>query len=168
MARVARIQIKQLKELQAAMKSGQSAIDPAQVKPILAAAIDLIRDEAARILHSGIVALGGRLPLATKYPDAMHVEQVLTTQQGKSNRIASAWTKVLTKFAPQAIWLEFGHRMVGHKPNKADTGKFVSPRPFFRPAVVTKRAAVRKAIRVGLQELLSKAWGFGKPGNATD
>lgn len=164
MAKAARIQIKQLKELQAAMKRGESAIDPEQVKPILFAAVDLIRDEAERILHSGLVKLGGRLPLA----GSKHVEEMMTTQNGKSATIATAWTKVLRKFAPQAWWLETGHRLLGHKPNRKDTGLFVGPFPFFRPAVLNKRTEVRRTIRVGLQDLLSKAWGFGKAGDARE
>jgi len=160
--------VKQLKELQQAMKAGATAIDVDQVKPLLARAIDLIRAEALVNLQSGAVRLGGRLPLAKKFPDAKHIEDVLKTSEGKSTRIATAWTKVLSKFAPQAIWIETGHKIVGHKPHLTDTGKMVSPRPFFRPAVMSKRTAVRKTIRVGLQELLSKAFGFGKPGDATE
>jgi HK97 gp10 family phage protein len=33
-----------------------------------------------------------------------------------------------------ARFVEFGHRIVGHKPNKKDTGKHVPARPFIRPA----------------------------------
>lgn len=31
-----------------------------------------------------------------------------------------------------AYWLEYGHRIVGHKPRKVDTGKSVVPNPFVR------------------------------------
>lgn len=34
-----------------------------------------------------------------------------------------------------ARFIEFGHRIVGHKPLKKDTGKTFSPRPFVRPAL---------------------------------
>jgi hypothetical protein len=33
-----------------------------------------------------------------------------------------------------ALWLEYGHRMVGHAPNLAFHGKFVAPFPFIRAA----------------------------------
>lgn len=33
-----------------------------------------------------------------------------------------------------ARFVEYGHRIVGHKPGKKDTGKRVPPHPFIRPA----------------------------------
>jgi hypothetical protein len=162
MARTVRIQIRQLKELQAAMKAGSTSIEPAQVRPILAAALDLIRNQAYVNLKS-VTSSTANLP-----PGWEHIEQVLVVQEGKSNRIARAFCKVFRKKAPQAIWIEWGHKIIGHKPNKTDLGKVFQPRPFFRPAIMAKRAAARKAIRVGLQQLLAKGFGFGKPGTADD
>jgi HK97 gp10 family phage protein len=34
-----------------------------------------------------------------------------------------------------ARWVENGHNLVGHKPNKKKTGKKTKPRPFMRPAL---------------------------------
>ena len=57
--------MKQLKELQQAMKAGATAIDVDQVKPLLARAIDLIRAEALVNLQSGAVRL-----VRSAFPDA--------------------------------------------------------------------------------------------------
>ena len=162
MARPVSIQIKQLKELQKAMKAGETCIEPADVKPILANALMLIKDAALANLRS-ITKRAENLPAGWE-----HIEDALTVQEGKSDRIATAFCKVFRKKAPQGIWIEFGHRIVGHKPGKKDTGKVVPARPFFRAAIDVKRTLVRKTIRVGLQKLLEKAFGFGKPGDATD
>ena len=89
-------------------------------------------------------------------PGWEHIEDALVVQEGKSNTIARAFCKVFRKKSPQAIWIEWGHKIIGHKPHKTDLGKVVQPRPFFRPAIMAKRSAVRKAIRIGLQQLLAK------------
>ena len=149
MARPVQITTKGLKELQKAIKKMETAIDPDQVKPILADALMLIKDKALEILR--------RLTKRAKHlPEGWeHIEDALVVKEGKSTRVASAFAKVFRRASPQAIWIEFGHRMVGH--GKKDTGKFVAANPFFRPAVDMKRAEVRKRINDGLKALLEAA-----------
>jgi len=129
----------------------ETAVEPQQVKPILAYALMAIKDEAYRLLRV-LTKRTENLPAGWE-----HIEDALVVQEGKSDRVASAFCKVFRRAAPQAIWIEFGHRMVGHKPNKKDTGKFVTANPFFRPAIDIKRAEVRKRIKEGLAGLLESA-----------
>jgi hypothetical protein len=86
-----------------------------------------------------------------------HIEDALSVQEGKSATFASAFAKVFRKASPQAIWIEFGHRMVGHKPNKKDTGKYVTANPFFRPALDITRKDMLKEVRTGIQKLIKSA-----------
>lgn len=53
--------------------------------------------------------------------------------------------------AYKALWLEYGHRMVGHKPNKKDLGAF-APRPFMR---VAADAGAEEAIDAFVDAVLS-------------
>jgi hypothetical protein len=58
----------------------------------------------------------------------------------------SAYVKAAFRVAAHARLLEFGHRIVGPKPNKKDTGKLVVARPFFRPAVDALKPRIKKKI----------------------
>ena len=172
----ATIRTKGLRELQAAMKRMETAIEPKDVNPILAAALQPLKVTALRLLR----ALTKRTP---DLPEGWeHIEDALAVQEGKSSRIARAYSKVSHKKAPQAIWIEYGHRMVGHKPkgvswkkfreNKiADTGRFVTANPFFRPALDMNRAGIRKAIAHGIQMLVRSSAmqvGFRDKGSGPD
>lgn len=51
----------------------------------------------------------------------------------------------------KAGWVEYGHRMIGHKPEKKDLGK-VEPHPFMRPAAaVAEEPAVEACVDGMLQ-----------------
>ncbi len=154
MARTARLQIKQLKELQSAMGAAAAGaiVSPAQVRPVLAKALLFIKDEAYRTLKS-LTTSSKDLP-----PGWEHIEDALVIQEGKSDRVATAFCKVSRKKSPQAVWIEWGHRVIGPRPNRKDTGKTVAPRPFFRPAILSKRTATRRAIRIGLRDLIKTQW----------
>jgi hypothetical protein len=144
-----------LKRVQAQMKAAETAIEPKDLNPILADALMLIKDKAYSLLQ----ALTKR---ATDLPPGWeHIEDALVVQKGKSDKIASAFCKVFRRKAPQAIWIEFGHKMVGHKPGKKDTDKFVTANPFFRPAIDINRAAVRKKITEGIKQLIELSVGSG-------
>jgi HK97 gp10 family phage protein len=54
------------------------------------------------------------------------------------------------KTAHVARWVENGHNIVGHKPNKKKTGKKTKPRPFIRPAL---DASAQKAVETFAQVL---------------
>lgn len=146
MARPIRITTAGLRELQGRMKRMEVALDPRQLTPILLDAVSLIRDRALLNLRSVTKTKTGAL------------ERSFVARPGKSERVASAWTKAGTKKAGSdarhAHLIEFGHRIVGHKPNKEDTGKSVKGRPFFRPAVDAMRAKVRRTIDDGIIRLL--------------
>jgi len=144
------------------MKAGTTSIEPADVTPILAEALMLIKTSALQFLRA-LTKRKENLPSGWE-----HIEDALAVQEGKSSTIATAFCKVFRKAAPQGIWIEFGHRQVGHKPGKKDTGKYVTANPFFRPAIDMNRTAVRRTVRVGLQKLLEKGFGFGQPGDAQD
>ncbi len=149
-----------LKELQGRMRRLEVALEPKDVTPILVRAVDLIRAQALNNLRAaGIKTKTGTL------------ERSLITRPSKSKRIAAAWTKAGGSVegetggeaisARHAHLIEFGHRIVGHKPNKKDTGKNTKDSPnaskaigFFRRAVDTMRKASRDLISEGIVKLL--------------
>lgn len=159
-ARPIRLQMKQLKELQAAMKRGETAIEPKAVSQLLADALELIRNQALENLRQ----IPGYKRLTGKLEDSLRTKISRTNLRG----VFGAWTKAGSRLAPHAHLFEYGHRIVGHRPARRDTGKKTKERPFYRPAVDAKRKDVRRKIRLGLQEMLGKAFGFGKPGDAKD
>lgn len=143
-----------LKELQGRMKRLEVAVEPKDLNPILLAAVTLIKDQALSNLQgAGVGVLTGNL------------ERSFVARASASSKVSSAWTKVGNKAkANHAHLIEYGHRIVGHKPNKTDTGKNTKDSPkasraigFFRRAVDTKRAQVRKMINEGIVQLLWNA-----------
>lgn len=151
MARPINIAPKNLRELQKAMKYMETAIEPRDVKPVLAGALMIFRAKALEILRR----LTKR---SVTLPDGWErIEDNLTVKEGKSQTIATAFAKVFRKASPQAIWVEFGHKMIGHKPDKKDTGKFVTANPFFRTGLDMTRKAILKFVRDGVRALLQVA-----------
>jgi hypothetical protein len=78
----------------------------------------------------------------------------LIVREGHNSTYPTAWTRGGGKDAPEGRWLEYGHRIVGHKPNKKDTGKSTTPRPWFRPALDAMRSAVRDRITTNVKALI--------------
>jgi hypothetical protein len=153
-ARPLRIQTAGLKELQARMKRLEVSLEPGAVKPILAAALVPIKDRALENLRAipGI-KLGGKLKLRNQ----QHIEDELIVSEGKSSRIATAFCKVWRKFAPQGVWLELGHKVWRGGSRRKGIGRQIGetePHPFFRPAVDSERANVRRTIEEGIVKLL--------------
>jgi hypothetical protein len=154
MARPINIMTAGLKELQGRMKRLEVAIEPKDLNPLLVSALNLIRDRALENLRAfGVKVLTGNL------------EKSLITRASASTTVASAWTKAGNKtMAPHAHLIEFGHRIVGHKPSaksfakghvaQVDTGKTVPARPFFRNAVDAMRSTVRQMVNDGIAQLL--------------
>lgn len=151
MARSINIAPKNLRELQKAMKRMETAIEPADVRPILAGALQIFKAKALELLRR-LTKRSEHLP-----PGWEHIEDALEVREGKSRTIARAFAKVFRKASPQAIWIEFGHRIVGHKPKKKDTGKYVTANPFFRPAINITRKEMLKFVRNGVKALLQLA-----------
>ncbi len=151
MARPITLSTKNLRELQKAMKRMETAVEPKDVNPILAAALLIFHSKALELLRR-LTKRAVDLPAGWE-----HIEDAFRVQEGKSSKIASAFAKVFRKASPQAIWIEFGHRIVGHKPNKKDTGKKVVAFPFFRIAINVTRKDMLRHVRLGVKELLSLA-----------
>lgn len=145
------IRTKGLRELQKAMKQMETAVEPKDVNPILAYALEPMRDKALDLLRR-LTKRRQNLPAGWE-----HIEDALTVKEGKSEKVARAFAKVFRKASPQAVWIEFGHKQVGHKPHKKDTGKFVTANPFFRPALDMTRPEIRKRINDGLKDLLQRS-----------
>lgn len=145
-----------LKELTRQMQHCETAIEPKDVKPILVAAMGLIADKAKQLLRS-LTKRSTSLP-----PGWEHIEAALVAQGGKSQYSSTAFAKVFRRAAPQAIWIEYGHKMIGHKPGKRNTGKFVTANPFFRPAIDITRSDVRKMITEGIRDLIRRGVGIGR------
>jgi hypothetical protein len=133
------------------MKYMETAIEPKDVRPILADALQIFKAKALEILRR-LTKRAENLPEGWE-----HIEDALEVLPGKSEKVAKAFAKVFRRAAPQAIWIEFGHRMVGHKPQKRDTGKYVTANPFFRPAIDITRKDMLKRVRDGVKQLLQTA-----------
>ena len=165
MARPISLTTKNLRELQKAMKDMETSIEASEVKPILAGALMIFKTKALELLRR-LTKRATHLP-----PGWEHIEDALKVQEGKSNTLASAFAKVFRKGSPQAIWIEFGHRIVGPKPRKTDTGKGVVAFPFFRTAFDMTRKEMLKHVRLGVQGLLRSASlraGFSGDGSGPD
>jgi hypothetical protein len=144
---------KNLRELQKAMKYMETAIEPGDVRPILVRALMIFHAKALELLRR-LTKRAIDLP-----PDWEHIEDAFIVQEGKSysRNVARAFAKIFRKAAPQAVWIEFGHRIVSHEPGKKDSGKYVNANPFFRPAINITRKEVLKTVRDGVRVLLQIA-----------
>jgi len=132
----------------------ETAIEPSDVKPVLVAALQPIKETAIRNL-TGLVHTGGDL----KLPGQRHIEDVLLTEEGKSSTRASAFLKLWRKFAPQGIWIEFGHVLWRGGTRRSGKGKKwgdVIPRPFFRPAIDAQRKTTETLIEEGIKKLIER------------
>jgi hypothetical protein len=135
-----KITIKGIGALQDEMNRAESSINPPIVKRMLAEAINVITQEALSNVRRMFKKKTGNL------------EKSLVTSPGKSDTLASAWSKAGGRLAPHAHLLEFGHKM-------RDGKIWLPPMPFYRSAVDAKRAEVRQRINDGIKALLSgKGW----------
>lgn len=139
---MARISVKGIKELSTQLRTLNDRVGIENMRTIFVDAIDLVREQALANLRQVTTAKTGNL------------EQSLITRPGKNANRATAWTKAGGRLASHAHLIEYGHRIVGHKPNKTDAGQRVIPHPFFRPALIAKRAAVRRKITDNLRALV--------------
>lgn len=148
------IRCETLTQLQSQMTRLETAIEPADVKPILAKALEPVYNTALANLRR-LVKTGGVLRL----PDQKHIEEVLKITEGKSPSRASAWLRVWRKFAPQGVWIEAGHVLwrggVRRKGRGKQIGK-VEAKPFFAPAVRMERKNVESRVESGLKALIAR------------
>lgn len=57
-----------------------------------------------------------------------------------------------------AMWVEYGHRLLGHKPNKKEIGT-VQPHPFMRPAAAASSDAAVAAFSSSLEATVNAEYG---------
>jgi HK97 gp10 family phage protein len=82
-----------------------------------------------------------------------NLSKSLNAKPGRTTN-PSAYVKAAFRIAPHAHLLEFGHRIVGHKPRKVYAGKQTEARPFFKSAVNELRAEIRRKIAAEIQRFL--------------
>lgn len=142
------ISFRGLKEVNAKLKQMDDSVSSAAMTGLLLVGADMIRQRSLEILRS-------HTPRSIKARKAWgHLEDAIVAQAGKSATYMKAWAKTIHRLAPQGIWLEFGHRIVGHKPGRKDTGKRTAARPFFRPAVDQMMPQVKSLINRGIKRML--------------
>lgn len=117
-------------------------IEKAQVE-----ALKPLRDEVKGNIDSITDPLTGRLAKAVK----------LRRGKRRHRLFSSAYVAMDRKIAPHAHLVEYGHEIVGHKPNKVRTGKFTQPRPYFRWAVADKAAEVQALLIEKCKQLIEGA-----------
>ncbi len=144
MAKSISIYFRNLKNVQDNLAEFGMRLDPQTLTDILYEEALKIRAKAAENAQSIFQRKTGNL------------EQSLVARPTKSTKRGGAWSKAWYKVAPHAHLLEFGHRIVGHKPAKMSTGKIVPARPFFKPAVEFMKAEIRASIRNKVKQLLGR------------
>lgn len=137
------IRIKGLEELDAKMLQMKNALGFQRLQDMCLESVTQMRNLAAANVRS--------------HKDTGTLEKSLIAAPSKSRTHPGAWTKAAWATAPHAHLIEFGHRIVGHKPNKIDTGKVARAFAFFRPAVDALRAKTRADITATIRSLLSGA-----------
>lgn len=114
-------------------------------------------------LHAGIDVI------ETAVVDVTPVQVFGPLEQGETRLREAAMTDVVVdsrgrggiasmgfgKEGHKANWVEYGHRMVGHKPGKADLGE-VPPHPFMRPAFEASADAAIEAFTDSLTDSVNK------------
>jgi len=148
MAKALTVSVRGLKELNAKIRQMDSAVSAQSIRGLLVYGANMIRERALQILRS-------HTQRSSKNREGWeHLEDAFIVQEGKSQTYMKAWTKIRRQMAPQGIWLEFGHRIVGHKPRKKDTGKQTVAKPFLKPAVDETGARVRQFISLGVRRMM--------------
>lgn len=148
MARPITVSFRGLKEVNAKLRQMDDAISAAAMRGVVLAGADMIRQRSVQILQSGVRR-------STKNrPGWAHLEDAIIAQSGKSETYVKAWAKTIHKLAPQGLWIEFGHRVVGHKPKHAMTGKMTRAFPFFRRAVDEMVPKVKSLINLAIRRML--------------
>ncbi len=148
MAKPITVSFRGLKEVNAKLKQMDDAVSGTAMRGLLVAGADMIRQRSLEILQS-------HTPRSSKARGGWaHLRDAIIAQAGRSTTYVKAWAKTIHKIAPQGIWLEFGHRIVGHNPGKVETGKRTAAKPFFRPAVDQMLPQVKALINLGIRRML--------------
>jgi hypothetical protein len=148
MARGITVSFRGLKEVNAKLKQMDDSVNSTSMRSLMLAGADAIRARSLEILKS-------HTPRSSKARGGWaHLEDAIVAQSGKSETYMKAWAKTIHKLAPQGIWLEFGHKIVGHKPNMVSKGEMTKARPFFKPAVAEMLPRVKSLINLGIRRML--------------
>jgi HK97 gp10 family phage protein len=92
-----------------------------------------------KALQAGIEEIGNEVMARTPVDTGLLRESVGTAITMSSDGQAGLAKVGFGKQDYIARFIEFGHRIVGHKPNKKDTGKHVPAKPFIRNAFDTTK-----------------------------
>jgi hypothetical protein len=96
-------------------------------------------------------ALDGRVPVESGALKAARVTDITLDSEMRGGSLEIGYGKL----GHEATWLEYGHHMVGHRPDKKLLGE-VSPKPFMRPAA---EASAEAAIDAFSEALMSELQG---------
>jgi hypothetical protein len=157
MARAVTIGTKNLRELQKAMKQGESALEVAVMNHVLFDAIKIFYDKVRDNLRSG----DPKIKTGNLLRD-------VTIWYGKSAKVARAYVKAKGQ---HSYLVEFGHRLWRGGDSRKGQGHqvgTVAAHPYWRPALDATKKPMRMAVLLGLILRLQKAGLPGKPGNATE
>src|SRR5579872_4066390 len=98
-----------------------------------------------------VEALEARTPVDTGLLRSSIKSDITVSPEGKGGRLNVGFGKQ----GFRARMVEFGHRAVGHKPDKKDSGKVVSAHPFMRPATAASQEAATEAFKESLIKSLN-------------
>jgi hypothetical protein len=162
MARPLKITVKGLAEVNAKLREMEDSVSAANMRGLMLAGAEMIKQK-----YLDNVRGGGHVTTRTRTLKGggkwEHLDAAIVAQSGKSLTYAKAWAKVMHKLAPQGLWLERGHRIVGRKRKSFLKGLFGGPRdtgrrtaafPIFADAVEKTRSAVRVMIKDGIKRFL--------------
>ena len=141
------ISFRGLKEVNEKLKQMEDSVNATAMTGLLLYGADVIRQRSVEILRSHTKRSSqNRMGWA-------HLEDAIVAQAGKSVTYMKAWAKTIHKLAPQGLWVEFGHRIVG-RGKKKDTGRRTVAKPFFKPAVDETLPRVKQLINLGIRRML--------------
>jgi HK97 gp10 family phage protein len=94
----------------------------------------LAKQALRKALQAGVNVMGNAVMARTPVDTGLLKESVGTAVTVRSDGRSGIASVGFGRQGYVARMIEFGHRIVGHKPKKKDTGKHVPARPFIRPA----------------------------------
>jgi HK97 gp10 family phage protein len=141
------IVIKGLKETQAAMHEFPRLLVARAFVKALRAGIDVLAEE--------LLARTPEREEGDRDEDLQHLKDAIVSEVILTDQLDGGTASVgFGKLGHIANWLEFGHRMVTHKPGLKEVGN-VDPKPFMRPAFEAAAEQAMEAFGDVLQEELA-------------
>ncbi len=145
------ITITGLSETLAMLKGAPKAIVVAGFAKALKAGGDVIADELE--LRTPEREEGDRNEEQPHLKDSVVVE-VLVDSNGNGGVVHIGFGRM----GRIAIWVEYGHQLVGHRPAKKDLG-YVNPHPFMRPAAAASADRAIEAFADSLAQTVNSQFG---------